>query len=270
MFQIAFRIPPCTHPQSLYTEVARHYQLRGIWYLDLWPFAPGCAVLNDPDLHEEVTVRKPLPVHHLADSILAPVVGKGAIVTNNGVLWKKLHKIMAPAFSWNRIRDMTSIMVEECELLYEALERRAGTGAPFSMIDLGSKLILDIMARALFNTRLHGQTTGSPYHHDLQEMIHLAERQLTDPGVAYNPIRRLQVWRRRRQVLKTLDASLKDLVNQRLDLLRDQQRASLRKDASSILDLMLKEHVTENVDGREKEMATYALPKEDMELILTK
>lgn len=270
MFQIATRFPPGTHPQFFYTEIARQYSLQGLWYLDLWPFAPGCVVFNDPDLHEEVTVENPLPVHRIADSVIAPIVGKGAIVTNNGALWKKLHRMMAPAFSWKHVRNMTCIIVEECELFDKTLEKRAGTGAPFSMLDLTSKLIFDIMARTVFNARVHAQTTGSQYLTDLHEMIHLAEGRLTDPMVAYNPVKRLKVWWKKRQISKTLDASFKDLVNQRLNLLREQQVAPSRRDPSSILDLMLREHVMASVGEGEAEVATYRLPKEDMELILAK
>lgn len=254
----------------MYTEIATQYNLRGVWYLDLWPFAPSCVVLNDPDLHELVTVRHPLRVHPLGDKVMAPVVGKGVIITSNGALWKRLHNMMLPAFSWKHIRDMTGIMVEECELFREALERRAGTGTPFSMMDIGAKLIFDIIARAVFNTRLHAQTTGSEYLTDLHEMMRLAEGQLTDPAVVYNPVKRFKVWFRRREILKRLNPSMRGTVNERLRLLREQKRVPSRHDPSSILDLMLREHVAASVGEGKEELAKYELPKEDMELILTK
>ena len=129
----------------------------------MFPFAPSCVVLNDPDLHEEVSVRKPLPVHPLGDEVMTPVVGTGVIITSNGALWKRLHNMMMPAFSWKHIRDITGIMIEDCNLFRKALEEKAGTGASFSMMDLGGKLVFDIIARAVFNRRLHAQTSGSRY-----------------------------------------------------------------------------------------------------------
>ena len=201
---------------------------------------------------------------------MAPVVGKGVIITSNGALWKRLHNMMMPAFSWKHIRDMTGIMIEECDLFREALEEKAGTGAPFSMMDLGGKLVFDIIARAVFNARLHAQTGGSRYLEDLRMMIHLASGQLTSPAVAYNPIRRIKVWARRRQILKTLNTSMRATVKERLVLLRGQKRVPSRQDPSSVLDLMLREHLVATVGPDAESVSKYELPDEDMELILTK
>ena len=268
--QVARSLPHNTHPQAYYTEIARRYSLEGLFYLDLWPFVPCCLVLTDPSLLEYVSTKHPLPQHPLGDQVMAPVVGKGVIITANGPLWKKLRAIMTPAFSWKHIRDMTPIMVEECILFRDALEKRAGTGRPFSMMDLGARLIFDIIARAVFNFPLHAQTTGCQYLDDLQEMIHLAEGQLNDPAVAFNPVTLIKVWWRRRTIINSLNPSMMAKVRERLQLLRTRGIVPSRTDPTSILDLMLGEHVLADQAEQKKDKPDYNIPDKDMQLILTK
>lgn len=270
IIEVARSMPHNTHPQAFYTEIARRYNLKGIFYLDLWPVAPSSVILTDPALLEYVSTKHPLPQHPLGDNVMAPVVGKGVMITANGPLWKRLRTIMTPAFSWKHIRDMTPIMVDECNLFREALDKRSGTGQPFSMMDLGARLIFDIIARAVFNFPLHAQTTGSRYLDDLHEMIHLAEGQLTDASVIYNPIKRIKVWWRRRAIVSSLNPSMMRKVRERLQLLRTRGIVPSRSDPTSILDLMLREHVLADQAQGDKEKPDYDIPEEDMQLILTK
>lgn len=254
------------HHQSFYTEIARRYNLEGLFYL--LPPSPSCVVLTDPDLIENVTTSHPLRVHPLGDNVMAPVVGKGVIITSNGPLWKKLHNVMVPAFSWKHILGMPSIIVDECEPFREALHQRAGKREPFSMMNLGARLIFDIIAQAVFNTRLHTQTKGCRYLDGLHKMICLAEGQLTDPAVMYNLMKRHRVWWRRRCILKSLNPSMMTKVSEWLHLFRTRGIVPSHKDLISILGLMLREYLQAEKGG--KETADYQLPDEDMQLILTK
>ncbi|KAL7782117.1 cytochrome P450 [Trichoderma ceciliae] len=242
MGDISAIFPPHCHPQAYYTQIARKYGLKGIFYLDLWPIAPSQIVLSDPELLDMAAITKALPQHQLAEDVLSPITGRNIIAAANGVVWKQLHNAILPAFSWPHIRGVTGVIVDECVLFREALDRRAASGEVFSMEEMGAKLVFDIIARVVFNTSLHAQTTGSSYLEDLREMIHLAEG-LTDISVAFNPIAQVTLWWKRRRVLRRLDPSILRKIHERLFLLRQQGITPSRKDPTSILDLMLREQV---------------------------
>lgn len=266
MAEVASTMPPLMHPQAYYTEIARKYGLEGVFYIDLWPVAPSSVVLNDPDLLDEVCVAHPLRQHRLAELASAAIIGPNSIVTANGAIWKKLHHAMAPAFSWSHIRNLTGMIIDECELFRQTLAAHAAKGKAFSMEEAAGKLIFDVVARAVFDFSLNAQTTGSVYLDDLKEMIKLAEGQFQDPAVIYNPLVRYRVWKRRRQILGRLHPSMVGKIYQRLERLRSQKTVPSRKDPHCVLDLMLTEHVL-NSDGKVK---TGPIPPSDIGLLLTK
>ncbi|OAQ73048.1 cytochrome P450 [Pochonia chlamydosporia 170] len=242
MGSISALFPPNNHPQAYLTELSRRYNLPSLYYLDLWPIAPSQVVLSDPSLLEQVTVAKPLPQHQLSDDFLAPITGRNTIATANGAIWKDLHRAMVPAFSWSHIRSLTGVVVQECQLFREALDNLSNTGEVFSMEELGSKLTFDVIARVVFNVRLYAQTTGSVWLRDLREMIRLADG-ATDISVQFNPVARVRLWWKRRQVLGRLDPSIRAQVRERFALLKSEGVVPRKNDPDSILDLMLREKV---------------------------
>ncbi|UKZ78659.1 hypothetical protein TrVFT333_006405 [Trichoderma virens FT-333] len=216
--EVAATIPQNSHPQAYYTEIARKYNLEGIFYLDLWPIADSSVVLTDPTLMEEVTVRNPLKQHTMSEAFLSPIIGPNVIATVNGPVWKRLHNAMAPAFSWSHIRTLTAVMVDECSLYRAALTKYARSGEVFSVEELSARLIFDVIGRVVFNFRLHAQTADSPYLNDLRELVDLAHGQ-TDLAASYNPITRVAKWWKKRKVLGRLHPLILGKIQDRLDLL---------------------------------------------------
>lgn len=244
MGEVASTIPPNTHPQAYYTAIAQKYDLKGIFYIDLWPIAPSSVVLSDPGLLEQVTVVQPLPQHKLADDFLAPIIGRDVIAATNGPVWKKLHHAMSPAFSWSNIRSLTGLMVEESMHFRKALDGLVKTGQVFSMEETSMKLIFDIITRIVFNFSLNAQTEGSSALDDFREMIRLAENQLS-----FNPFVHLSTFFKRRTVLGRLHPSILGKITERLSALRGENLVPSRKGAASILDLMLRDEVQQGNPG---------------------
>lgn len=267
MGEIAALMPPNCHPQAYYTEIARRYDLKGIFYIDVWPIAPPCVILSDPGLLEQVTTVKPLHMHPMADDFMSKVVGKGLIATNNGPLWKMLHKAMAPAFSWGHIRSLTDVMVDECTIFRSSLERLVTTGEVFSMEDLSAKLVFDIIARTVFNFPLHAQTKDSQELRDLHELVDLVHGE-ADITIKFNPVLQVQRWWRRRQLYSRLHPLLLGKIKERFALLVKEEIVPSRKNPNSILDLMLRDHVQSDTEG-----ITAKSPKltnANIEILLTK
>ncbi|KAM6536296.1 hypothetical protein FALCPG4_002305 [Fusarium falciforme] len=264
MGEISALMPPNCHPQMYFTEMARRYNLDGIFYVDLWPVGPGSCLVTDPDLLDQITVRKILPHHPMAEDFLSAMIGRGSIGGANGALWKRLHSAMNPAFSWTHIRHLTGLFVDECVQFRKNLDKLAATGEVFSMEHLSARLIFDVIARIVFNFPLHAQTTGSQDLEDLRELILLVEGQ-SDITIAYNPVEQIKRWWRRRQVLGRLHPSILGKIHERFEMLVNEKIVPSRKDPNSILDLMLREHVDQ--EGMTKENAK--LSKADVDLLLT-
>jgi cytochrome P450 len=266
MGEVAATMPPHMHPQAYLTAIAQKYDLKGIFYLDLWPIADSQVLLTDPELMNQVTITKPLQIHPMADDFLAPIVGRNTIATSNGPVWKRTHNVMAPAFSWSHIRTLTGMIADETMLFRSTLDRLAQSGEAFSLEDTAGRLVFDIIARIVFNFSLHAQTTGSSYLNDLREMLKLAEAQLS-----WSPFVKVKAFFRRSIILRRLHASITIQIKDRLRLLRSGGVVPSRKDPYSILDLMLREQLRADppqlkettADGLAPEYLNFLLPKYD-------
>lgn len=260
--EVAATFPPNTHPQHFYTAIAQKYNLKGIFYIDLWPIGPSSVVLNDPSVSEQVTVAHPLRQHKMVDEFLAPILGHDVIAAANGATWKKLHNAMSPAFSWSHIRNLTGVIAEEGMHFRDTLNELARVEGVFSMEETAMKLIFDVITRIVFNFSLNAQTKGSSTLDDLREMVHLAENQLS-----FNPFVHLVTFFKRRSVLGRLHPSILQKIRERLALLRSGNIVPSRRDPESILDLMLRDHVKDDVNMKGAGISD--LPPEYTEILLT-
>ena len=244
-------IPPHAHPQAYLTSMAQKYRLEGLFYVDLWPVADSMVCLTSPELMNQVTVTKPLPMHKASNDFMAPIVGENVIAAANGPVWKKLAHSMSPAFSSSHIRSLTDLFIDETMLFRGILDDLAKKGKVFSMEETSARLIFDVIARIVFNFPLHAQTKGSKYLDDFHEMIHLVEAQLS-----FNPLTKLRSFVRRQLMLRRFDASIRTQIQQRFDLLRREKVLPSRREPLSILDLMLLEQVTPTKDGNYPELSS--------------
>ena len=248
----------------VFAELARKHDLPGIFYIDIWPAGNAFCVITDPKLQDEVTVVHPQPISPLADQFLRPILGPRVISTAVGDVWKKVHAGMAPAFSWNSIRGVTGLMVDEGITFRKALDNKAKTGETFSMESLAGLLFFEITTRIVFNTTLDAQTKGSLYLDNLLEMVSLAEGEL-DLSTRINPWKQIYRRWRRSKVLSMLHPRIKKTITDRYNLLKADKIVPSRKNPYSLLDLMLREYLQEQaVDGEDQ------LPDEELQMLLGK
>lgn len=263
MGEIASQYPPNCHPQIYITTIARKYDLKGIWYLDLWPIADPQVILTEPELMDAVQVSRVYNQHRISDEMMQNMIGKDVVATANGPVWKKLHNAMAPAFLPSHIRTLTGVMADETVIFRDTLRKFARTGQTFSLEKEVSKLLFDIVGQLVFNSSLHAQTQGSQTHRDLKEIIRLVSQQLS-----MNPLDKLAVTLKKNAVRKRVDASITAKVRERLAALRSDNIVPSRKDPLSILDLMLRETVLQ--DGSGKGANARELPQDELERLVTK
>lgn len=263
MGEIAAQFPPHNHPQNYITAIAQKYDMKGLWYLDLWPIADPQVILTEPELMDAVQVTRVYNQHRIAQDTLAGIIGDDVVATVNGPVWKKLHNAMAPALLPSHVRTLTGVMADETLIFRERLRTLAKSGTVFSLEHELSKLLYDIIGRIVFNLPLHAQTKGSSYHKDLMEIMKLVNEQLS-----MNPLVKLKVMWQKAAVRKRVDVSVTAKVKERFAALRSENIVPSRKDPLSILDLMLRETVLQAGTG--KGTKAVELPEKELELLVTK
>ncbi|OTA98335.1 hypothetical protein M426DRAFT_326038 [Hypoxylon sp. CI-4A] len=255
--KVAGKFPANTHPQVYLTEVAHHYNLKGIWYLDLWPFTFCQAIITDPDLMDETTSMNQ---HQMFDDQLSPLIGSNVVATANGEVWKKLHNSMAPPLALSHVRTQVGLLIDETLLLRDTLKRLAKSGSVISLEHELSKLTFDIVGRIIFNQPLYAQTKGSPYLEDLQMIS-----KLVVDSLSFNPLVKLKVALEKNAIRRRVDASITAKINERLIALRDQNVLPSRKEPYSILDLMLRDKIIESQKSPDRK----GFSPEEMTLLVT-
>lgn len=158
MGEYSKKFPSDCHPQSLFTVMAKDYGLRGIYYLDLYPFAEPMVFLLDPAVSAQVDR---LPRHNIALKLLRGLTGTKGIFSTTGTEWLAQHRWFMPAFSATHIMTLVPGIVEETLVFREKLTRYAVSGETFSMNEDVMRLTIDIIARSSFNLRLESQTKES-------------------------------------------------------------------------------------------------------------
>ncbi|CZR46592.1 uncharacterized protein FPRO_12042 [Fusarium proliferatum ET1] len=249
--QVAALMPPNTHPQLFYTELARLYNLEEIFYLDLWPIASGMVVIIDPKLMDNSSLPKPLPIHPFTAVFLKPMFGEGTMAATNGALWRKMATAVSPAFSMSHVLGMTNIMIDECLLFQEKLDELAAGGDVFSMEELVAKPVYDIVSTATFGEPQHSQTVESQILKDLRDLVNLAQGE-TDPLIAYNPMVQIPRRWKRHRIVSRLHSSLRGNVNKCVERIVQEGVVPLRQDPRSIMDLLVREHAEVVLEERKR------------------
>lgn len=254
--QVASKFPANTHLQNYLTEIAHQYDLKGIWYMDLWPLTYCQVIITDPDLMDEMIMMNQ---HQMFDDKLSPLIGSNVVATANGAVWKKLHNSMAPAFALSHVRTQVGLLTDQTLLLRDTFKKLAKSGSVISLEHELSKLTFDIVGRIIFNFPLYAQTTGSPYLEDLQMISKLVVE-----SMSVNPLVKLQLALKKNAIRKRVDTSIAAKIKERLIALRDQNVVPSRKEPYSVLDLMLRDKIIESQKSAGNEFS-----QEEMTLLVT-
>lgn len=257
------RFPPNVHMHVVYTTLAVEHQLPGIFYLDLWPLGPVQIIVTDPDLAAKYTITQNLPKHALEGAFVDKVVGKDNIVASNGQIWKRSHRMLAPAFSESQIKSTVPMFAHEAMIFRKILLQKAEAGKPFLMEEIVTHAVFDIICTAIFGFSLEAQTTESFVLKTFLKIVNA----WWEERFAWNP---LKMYRRRLTRLishRKLDNELKKMIRERYDVLvRDSLDLSKTR-GLSMLDLLLRERYEEAKDSGKP--ASKAIDEEYMQLVIT-
>jgi cytochrome P450 len=225
--------------------------------MDLWPLGPEQLIITDPAFANEYITNRKLPKHELQAAYLDPIIGKGNMIASNGPRWKRLHDMVAPAFSTARAFRMTSLIAAEVKIFHDILDDRALAARPMRMEDMISALAFDIIFKIVFGSPANSQTEHCA---DLWSLNTIIKREFAIRNT-WSPFTKRQLKRDKNDAIRSLDESILSKLRVRFDKVKLDNIELSRKHGLSIIDLILREKLQEansksaNLDIEFTEMA---------------
>jgi cytochrome P450 len=235
--------PDNTAPAAYYTEIAQRYQLKELFYLDLWPFAPSQLVLISPETAALVTTVEDYPVHDVATGFVSALIGKTMIAAVNGQPWKALHYMIAPAFRPSALKRMVPVIADQTMSVFHAtLSRHAASGQAFAMEDIAAQLVFRMSSKVIF-----GMTVSDEANERLLAdfAVVLEYAKILTQVAPGNPVRKVFRWWKQRAANGRLNRFLEDLAKERhftmitSDPARGGGKEVLEQRTTSVLDHIL-------------------------------
>lgn len=234
-------LPSGAHYQQAITTISQKYDMPGAWYLDLWPAGPSQLIVTDPDLANQFTVLKNHPKHIAAITSMDAVLGTGNIATADGPAWKAAHNMVAPAFSVSHQRNMAGMMAEEVMVFRSILQDMAATGEVFELEKVLQNLVLNTVARSIFEESLDAQRKETPmlakFHAACKENVYIMQ--------TWNPVGRIFARWRMNGLSRELEAQLASMIRVRFEKLQRDNADVSQKRGLCTMDLILREHLLE-------------------------
>ncbi|KAF3001900.1 hypothetical protein E8E13_006170 [Curvularia kusanoi] len=264
MGEIFALFPKNCHVQVAATTMSQKYKLPGIFYLDLWPVADNICIVTDPDVALHMTVQRNHEKHVAEAQSLDPMIGKGNIVTAEGEQWKKMHRMLAPAFAIMQVTNMRPMVCGNVMEFRAIMNKLAESGEEFEFEKYMERLTVDVIGTATFGHSLGAQAMGqgSSVMQHWEEMSH-AQVVVRDSW-SIDVVRKHLAVRRQRAAKRKFDAILTELVQKRFDYVRHNDVSLEKRKGAIILDLILREHLQDRPQMRQD-----GLDPEFLEDILT-
>jgi cytochrome P450 len=141
---------------------------------------------------------------------LKRVTGDG-ILFSEGEVWKRQRRLVAPAFTRQRVASLAPVMTGAAGDLLQRWERQHENGAPFDALPEMSKVALDVVCRAMFGTDILERADA--FHHAVNEALDHSNYLLNTfyPPPMWVPTVRN---RRMKRTMAALDAVIHDMIRQ--------------------------------------------------------
>lgn len=170
------------------------------------------VVAAKPEYARHVLVENNRNYHKsLAYDMLKILLGNG-LLTSEGDFWRKQRRLIQPAFSKQKLADLTAMMVKRSEQEAERMAQKAQTGEYFDVANDMTALTLDIISEAIFSSGIDGKQDF------VAKQITLLNQMATDK--LNSPIRLPANFPtpfnvRERKAVESLDKVIYDIINQR-------------------------------------------------------
>lgn len=151
-------VPADAHPQHMFTLLQRRYNLPGLFYLDLWPFARSMVIVTDAPVAYQITQKRVLPHHEWEDEYVHAVTGGGGFFTVESKEWKLHRSLMSPAYAPRNLLGVYPKVVEQVRNFRGVLERLATTESVFRMEEMAARFSFDAVGLFLLDREFNVQT----------------------------------------------------------------------------------------------------------------
>lgn len=214
--------------------------------MDLWPLGPEQLIITDPEFANEYVTTRRLPKHALQAVYLDPIIGQGNMIAANGSSWKRVHDMVAPAFSVARTFKTISQVAEECEAFHHVLDEHA-TGSEVVYLEQAiSALAFDIISKSIFGITISSQKRRSE---DLCNLDTIIKEEFAIRNT-WSPLAKRRLNRAKEQVIRSLDDSIRSKLRTRFDAVNTRGIDLSHKQNLCILDLILRDYIQSHSSPR--------------------
>ena len=242
-------LPPTTHHSYFMTYLTQKYDLPEIFYLDLWPIAPSQMVVVGGEAAAQITTIRPYPIHNYVTELLTPVLGARSVATSNGPIWKKVHHILAPAFTSRYIKTLLGTMTDQTLIFHERLKVLAEQGT-FSLEEEMSKPLFDIIGKIVFGSDQHAQTEGSQVFSDIKFTIEMFPFTFR----TWNLVQKYWILAKQKVAGKRIDGYIADRAKERYAILIEEKEQAVDMKPGSMLDRVLFQKIETGSEGGIEEL----------------
>lgn len=145
----------------MFGDIANQYDLKGIYYVDVYPFDEPIAVILDPALALQIQTSPLFNRHPLTLQTLRGLVGSKSIFSTNGHEWQTQRSWFGPAFAMNHLLTLVQGIMEETLIFRDSMKKLAETGEIFSLNEMMTKLTFDVIGQTVGNIKFKAQTENS-------------------------------------------------------------------------------------------------------------
>ncbi|KAK1020230.1 hypothetical protein LTR33_019125, partial [Friedmanniomyces endolithicus] len=175
--------PKNAAPQTLFNFIQEEYDLPDTFYLDVWPAGDPIMITFDTAVMHEFTVAHSLPKHPAVDKFLQNFGGPGNLASSEGAVWKKWRNAFNPGFSASHIMSLVPLMVDECDIFSDILNKHAKNNDLFRLERAATSLTVDIIGRVVLDHELGSQKAPNELVNTFMTQVKWQER-----GAQFNPI----------------------------------------------------------------------------------
>ncbi|SPO06038.1 uncharacterized protein DNG_08727 [Cephalotrichum gorgonifer] len=240
----ASKLPKYTCISPIVAEIKHQYGLGDIFYIDLWPLGPCFTVLSSPDAAALATTVQTFPISTVVVDLYRWTTGTNFIDSTNGPLWKKLHRLIAPALTPAATKASLPSIIREAAALHAKFGALAdGTAVVQDLAHEIGTFTFSNALRVLFGEPLDTRTTAELYQ-DSEGFVDAVG------VIAYRSRTPLHAWWHRITVLKPVQRRMRRTIQDIMDrnhanLVQQNEKGFLPRETSPpIMDRMLLEAVT--------------------------
>ncbi|TVY73120.1 Cytochrome P450 monooxygenase aflN [Lachnellula suecica] len=242
------KYPAGIHMTISFGKMSHQFPKQGFFYLDLWPVGVPFMIVTNPSMAIQATqesslsIQRPIELREWFKSI----TGGPSLFDMSAEEWKPWRALFNPGFSAKNLITHVPNVVEETLAYRDVLAECAKNGEIVQLDDITLRFTMDLIGRAVLNTRLNAQKGWNPLADALLSQIrwHCSNEEV-NLLIRWNPMRPFVEWYNSRQ----MDSYIKKEVGKRWKL---HQSNSEKEFSTAVVDLAIQGYIASQPAGSPK------------------